>query len=90
MASNLSQDDELRGILSDVARGRFTTRRQINPQSNLFQTTAYAVQEGLIMGAKLDSSFSTSLAGMDLTGARLTSAGEAKLAALMKTSTKDN
>ncbi|WP_242363902.1 hypothetical protein [Limosilactobacillus antri] len=91
MASNLSQDDELRGILSDVARGRFSTRRQINPQSNLFQTTAYAVQEGLIMGAKLDSSFSTSLAGMDLTSARLTSAGEAKLAALMQTtSTKDH
>lgn len=43
------------------------------------------------MGAKLDTSFSTSLAGMDLTSARLTSAGKAKLAALMQTtSTKDH
>ena len=39
MATNLSRDDELQGILSDVARKRFTNSRQVNPVSNLFLTT---------------------------------------------------
>ena len=34
MATNLSRDDELRGILSDIARKRFTNSRQVNPISN--------------------------------------------------------
>lgn len=41
MATNLSREDELREILSDVARKRFTNSRQVNPVSNLFLTTSF-------------------------------------------------
>ena len=49
MATNLSREDELRGILSDVARKRFTNSRQVNPVSNLFLTTKYAVENQYIL-----------------------------------------
>ena len=56
MATNLSREDELRGILSDVARKRFTNSRQVNPVSNLFLTTKYAVENQYISGAVIDES----------------------------------
>lgn len=79
MATNLSRDDELRGILSDITRHRFPSRRQLNPQSNLFLTAKYAVEEGYVT---LDESESQSLATLDLTEATLTAAGVDKLAEL--------
>ena len=48
MATNLSREDELRGILSDIARKRFTNSRQVNPVSNLFLTTKYAIEKQYI------------------------------------------
>lgn len=89
MATNLSRDDELRGILSDVARRQFKSSRQINPQSNLFLTVQYAVQEGYIKNADLDTSFSASLAELNLTQATLTSAGQKKLESLINHRTED-
>lgn len=84
MATNLSRDDELKGLLSDIARHRFRNSRQINPQSNLFVTTKYAVDHGLIEDAKLDTTFSERLAELNLTKARLTDAGQEKLASLLQ------
>lgn len=85
MATNLSRDDELRGLLSDIARHRFTSSRQINPRSNLFVTTKYAVDKGLITGAELDTSFSERLAELNLVKAELTADGQSKLASLLQT-----
>lgn len=82
MATNLSRDDELRGILSDITRHRFPSRHQLNPQSNLFLTAKYAVEEGYVTHATLDESESQSLATLDLTEATLTAAGVDKLAEL--------
>ncbi|KRM26674.1 hypothetical protein [Limosilactobacillus panis] len=89
MATNLSRTDELRGLLSDIARKQFKSSRQINPQSNLFLTAQYAVEKGYIEDAKLDTSFSASLAEINLTQATLTAAGERKLALLVNHNTKD-
>ncbi|HJA21190.1 hypothetical protein [Limosilactobacillus panis] len=83
MATNLSRDDELRGLLSDIARRQFKSSRQINPQSNLFLTAKYAVDKGYISKAQLDTSFSASLAELNLTQATLTPAGERKLKVLI-------
>ena len=55
MATNLSREDELRGILSDIARKRFTNSRQVNPVSNLFLTTKYAIEKQYISGAVIDA-----------------------------------
>ena len=56
MATNLSREDELRGILSDIARKRFTNSRQVNPVSNLFLTTKYAIEKQYISGAVINIS----------------------------------
>ncbi|WP_076461375.1 hypothetical protein [Limosilactobacillus caccae] len=89
MATNLSHDDELRGLLSDIARRRFTTSRQINPHSNLFVTCQDAVDHQYITGAVLDTSFSSRLAELNLTNAKLTPAGQDKLASLINQQTED-
>ena len=52
------------------------------PQSNLFLTAKYAVEEGYVTHATLDESESQSLATLDLTEATLTAAGVDKLAEL--------
>ena len=82
MATNLSKDAELRGILSDITRHRFPSRRQLNPQSNLFLTAKYTVEQGYVTHANIDESESQSLATLDLTEATLTNAGIDKLAEL--------
>ena len=82
MATNLSKDAELRGILSDITRHRFPSRRLLNPQSNLFLTAKYAVEQGYVTHANIDESESQSLATLDLTEATLTNAGIDKLAEL--------
>ena len=85
MATNLSREDELRGILSDIARKRFT-----NPVSNLFLTTKYAIEKQYISGAVIDASFSSTLAEINLKNAVLTDRGRNKLAQLLAQSTKEN
>lgn len=90
MATNLSREDELRGILSDIARKRFTNSRQVNPVSNLFLTTKYAVEKQYISGAVIDASFSSTLAEINLKDAALTDRGRNKLAQLLAQSTKEN
>lgn len=89
MPTNLSRNEELRGLLSDVARRRFTSSRQINPQSNLFLTAQFAVNQHYISGAMLDTTFSASLAELNLTKATLTPFGQEKLAALVNQQAKD-
>ncbi len=89
MATNVSTNEELRGILSDVSRHRFPNRRQINPSSMLFQTICLAVDEGYLRGAKLENSQHQLLATFDLTAAELTAKGEAKLTSLTNQSTKE-
>lgn len=84
MATNLEYPDELRSILISVARKQFNNSRQLNPHSNLFLSVKRAIKDGLISGAKLDESFSTSLAEMNLTNAKLTDSGQRKLQQLMK------
>ena len=90
MATNLSREDELRGILSDIARKRFTNSRQVNPVSNLFLTTKYAVEKQYISGAVIDESFSSTLAEINLKNAVLTDRGRNKLAQLLTQSAKEN
>ena len=80
MAHNVSQDEELLGILRDVATHRFHQGRQVNPNSMLYQTVSVAVERGYLNNA--------TLASIDLTKATLTEAGTAKLQAL--TNTNDN
>ncbi|AKP64372.1 hypothetical protein FC99_GL000601 [Levilactobacillus koreensis JCM 16448] len=82
MAHNVSQDEELLGILSDVSTHRFHQGRQVNPNSMLYKTVEFANQEGYLVGAKLDANYSHSLASIDLTKATLSEAGVAKLQAL--------
>ncbi|MBB1078893.1 hypothetical protein H5S09_09820 [Limosilactobacillus sp. STM2_1] len=89
MATNLSRDDELREILSDIARKRFVNSRQINPASNLFITVKHAVNQHYIDGAILDETFSSSLAEMDLKNATLTESGQQKLTELINTQGKE-
>lgn len=83
MATNLKYEDELRSILADIARHRFTNSRQINPQSNLFLSLKRAIDEGLVKDAILDESYSSTLAEMNLKNAHLTDAGQQKLQQLM-------
>lgn len=90
MATNLTRDEELRGLLSDIARRRFTSSRQINPQSNLFLTAQYADDQHYIEGAKFDSTFNANLSELNLTNAKLTPAGQKKLADLVSSKAKDN
>lgn len=90
MATNLSRDDELRGILSDVARKRFTNSRQVNPVSNLFLTTKYAVENQYISGAVIDESFSSTLAEINLKNAVLTDHGRDKLVTLIDQAAREN
>lgn len=89
MATNLSHDDELRGLLSDVVRKRFTNSRQVNPVSNLFLTAKDAVEHQYISGAVLDETFSSTLAEMNLKNAVLTERGRNKLAELLDHATKE-
>lgn len=89
MATNLSRDDELRGLLSDIARKRFINSRQINPNSNLFLTAKYAVEHGFIEGAILDEAFSRSLATMNLKDATLTNHGQHELHRLINHQAKE-
>lgn len=89
MATNLPLNDELKGILSDVSRKRFRNGRQINPQSNLFQTAKYAVEHGYVEHAQIDENFSTSLALVNLTKATLTKKGQRKLSLLTNLGGKD-
>lgn len=89
MATNLNREDELREILSDVARKRFNNSRQVNPVSNLFVTVKYAIEHHYIDGAVLDESFSSSLAEMDLKNTQLTTQGKEKLTKLINRQGKD-
>ena len=84
MATNLPLNDELKGILSDIARKKFTNSRQINPQSNLFQTTKFAIEHDYVKDAVIDEDFNSTLAMMNLTNASLTKKGQLKLAELTK------
>lgn len=79
MAHNVSQDEELLGILRDVATHRFHQGRQINPGSMLYQTAELATTSGYLENAVLDANYSNRLASLDLTQAKLTGLGEAKL-----------
>lgn len=81
MAKNLSFNLALRGLLSDVARHRFPNRRQINPESQLFQTVTAAIDAGYLAGASAQGN--GPLATIDLTTASLTPAGTAKLEELV-------
>ena len=82
MAHNVSQDEELLGILRDVATHRFHQGRQVNPNSMLYQTVTVAVERGYLNNAMLDDNYSHTLASIDLTKATLTAAGTDKLQAL--------
>lgn len=82
MAHNVSQDEELLGILRDVATHRFHQGRQVNPNSMLYQTVSVAVKRGYLNDAQLDDNYSHTLASIDLTKATLTDAGTDKLQAL--------
>lgn len=82
MAHNLSFDEELQGILSDIVRQRFSISRQINPQSMLFQTVKAAIDDGLIANGHYDLGNNSQLATIDLTHAHLSAKGEQKLANL--------
>lgn len=84
MAHNLSFDEELQGILSDIVRQRFSISRQINPQSMLFQTVKAAIDDGLIDDGHYDLGKNSQLATIDLTHARLSPKGEQKLTTLAK------
>ena len=55
MAHNVSRTEELIGILTDVSNHRFREARSINPESMLYQTTYYAVQEKLLADASVDT-----------------------------------
>ncbi|MDF2312240.1 hypothetical protein [Lactiplantibacillus pentosus] len=88
MAHNVSQDEELLGILRDVATHRFHQGRQVNPNSMLYQTVSVAVERGYLNNATLDDNYSHTLASIDLTKATLSEAGTAKFQAL--TNTNDN
>ena len=83
MATNLSFSDALRVLLSDVARHRFTNRRQINPASQLSQTVTAAIEAGYLADAKATDA-QAPLATIDLTNASLTAAGNAKLTELVQ------
>ncbi|EQM55537.1 hypothetical protein N692_00735 [Lactiplantibacillus plantarum EGD-AQ4] len=90
MAHNVSQDEELLGILRDVATHRFHQGRQVNPNSMLYQTVSVAVDRGYLNNATLDANYSHTLASIDLTKATLTEAGTAKLQALTNADDDDN
>ena len=79
MATNVSPKTALRSVLSDVQRHRFTTRRQVNPTSILYQTIQRAVKEALLADAIVDLNPQHQLATFDLTHASLTPAGKARL-----------
>ncbi|MFC6170895.1 hypothetical protein [Loigolactobacillus jiayinensis] len=81
MAHNVSRTEELIGILTDVSRHRFRQARSINPESMLYQTTHYAVQEKLITDAFVEDGTNKPIASIDLHQASLTKAGEEFLAA---------
>lgn len=86
MAHNVSQDEELMGVLNDVNAHRFNQGRQLNPDSMLYTTIKTAYQAGYLADAKLDDSYSSSLASADLSQATLTESGQQKLQALIEAS----
>ena len=65
MAHNVSQDEELLGILRDVATHRFHQGRQVNPNSMLYQTVSVAVERGYLNDAQLDDNYSHTLTTVD-------------------------
>lgn len=81
MAHNVSRTEELIGILTDVSNNRFREARSINPESMLYQTTYYAVQEKLLADASVEGPTNKPVASIDLRNASLTPAGEEFLAA---------
>ncbi|MFD1319141.1 hypothetical protein [Loigolactobacillus zhaoyuanensis] len=81
MAHNVSRTEELIGILTDVSHHRFREARSINPESMLYQTTHYAVQEKLLADAFVEDSTNKPVASIDLRNASLTAAGEEFLTA---------
>ena len=81
MAHNVSRTEELIGILTDVSNHRFREARSINPESMLYQTTYYAVQENLLADASVEDPTNKPVASIDLRNASLTPAGEEFLAA---------
>lgn len=85
MAKNLSFEAELKGILQDVARHRFTNNRQINPNSMLYQTVKQAIDDGLIKNGSYHESDKRSLADIMLTNASLSKLGQEKLVELTNT-----
>ncbi|ANZ62764.1 hypothetical protein AYR62_00720 [Secundilactobacillus paracollinoides] len=78
MAHNVSQDEELLGIFSDIENNRFHQGRQVNPGSMLYRTVKYADDAGYLKNAQIDDP-SHSLATIDLSAATLTESGNQKL-----------
>ncbi|WP_040538124.1 hypothetical protein [Lentilactobacillus parafarraginis] len=88
MAHNVSHDEELLGILRDVATHRFNQGRQINPNSMLYRTVRDANESGYLEKAVVDEPCNQQLTLVNLSSATLTKSGEAKLAALTSQATK--
>ncbi|KRK40311.1 hypothetical protein [Loigolactobacillus bifermentans] len=79
MAHNVSQTEELIGILTDVQHHNFTGARSINPGSMLYQTIQYAAENDLIAQADIEDGTDKLVASVDLQHAQLTAQGTAFL-----------
>ncbi len=82
MAHNVSHDEELLGILRDVATHHFSQGRQINPSSMLYRTIEIAIKAGYLENAVIEQSEQSQLVLVNLSQAHLSSDGKAKLAEL--------
>lgn len=80
MAHNVSQTEELVGILTDVQQHNFTGARSINPSSMLYQTIQYATENNLMIQAEIEPGKDKLVASVNLQHAQLTPQGTAFLA----------
>ncbi|APX72647.1 hypothetical protein M5C72_05905 [Companilactobacillus allii] len=89
MAENVSTEQAIYQLLNDVKRNYFTSNRQLNKQSKLYQTIEEVTDKGWFNDLSLEEITNYSLATATLKSATLTKSGEKKLDELKKIYSKD-
>ena len=84
MAENVSTEQAVYQLLNDVNRNYFTSNRQLNKQSRLYQTIESVHDKGWFQDLELEEIQNYSLATATLKPATLTAKGEKKLNELKK------
>ncbi|KRL67492.1 hypothetical protein [Companilactobacillus versmoldensis] len=89
MANNVTMDESIYQLLKDVDRNYFTSNRQLNTKSMLYQTIEEVQDKGWFQDLNLETVGNYPLATATLKKATLTEAGVKRLAELKQEFDKD-